>query len=42
LANNLFIVFIPSHRVIRKYKIIGGYVPLGKELKEKMLRLELL
>jgi len=40
LAHNPFIIFIPCHRVIRKDGGIGGYTPLGKEFKEKILRFE--
>jgi len=40
LKHNPFIIFIPCHRVIRKDGGIGGYTPLGKEFKEKILRFE--
>jgi len=40
LKHNPFIIFIPCHRVIRKDGEIGGYTPLGKEFKEKILKFE--
>jgi len=40
LTHNPFIIFVPCHRVIRKNGEIGGYTPLGKEFKEKILRFE--
>jgi len=40
LIYNPFIIFIPCHRVIRKDGGIGGYTPLGKEFKERILRFE--
>jgi len=40
LIHNPFIIFIPCHRVIRRDGGIGGYTPLGKEFKERILKFE--
>jgi len=40
LIYNPFIIFIPCHRVVKKNGEIGGYTPLGKEFKERILRFE--
>lgn len=40
LAHNPMLILIPCHRVIRKDKNPGGYTPLGKKFKIKLLRTE--
>ncbi|BFI73503.1 methylated-DNA--protein-cysteine methyltransferase [Nanoarchaeota archaeon] len=40
LKNNPFIILIPCHRVIKSNNEVGGYTPLGKEFKIKLLKME--
>jgi len=40
LTRNPFIIFIPCHRLVRKDGEIGGYTPLGKSFKERIIEFE--
>ncbi|RDD52715.1 methylated-DNA--[protein]-cysteine S-methyltransferase [Nanoarchaeota archaeon NZ13-N] len=40
LTRNPFIIFIPCHRLVRKDGKIGGYTPLGKVFKERIIEFE--
>ena len=40
LSRNKEIVIVPCHRVVHSNKHIGGYKPLGKQFKRKLLLLE--
>ena len=40
LAHNPFLILIPCHRVVPKSGGVGGYTPLGKEFKMKLLEIE--
>ena len=40
LARNKNIIVVPCHRVVHSNMRIGGYRPLGREFKRKLLQLE--
>ncbi len=40
LARNPYPLVVPCHRIVRKDGSLGGYTPMGRDFKEKILRIE--